>query len=234
MVYFSAFASKFVCYCSQILSSSIRTDERKCLSIQNGEPGNTSQQHLPLKATPTQLNAVFPQKGVIRIFKQEFSNHQVPSIQHGGLQQQMYRQPTHTEQMLKDSHQQPKYQCQNEVQQLDPAIITSPNCQAPSQHGAVLPQKGAARTFKQELINYQVPSIQHGGLQQKIFMDSHQQPKYQSQNVVRQQENALVTSRKQCMDRQAPYQHNGGSGNTRQHRIYKKFTPQQTSRPQPE
>ncbi|TVU30920.1 hypothetical protein EJB05_22573 [Eragrostis curvula] len=121
----------------------------------------------------------------------------------------------------------------NIMQQHIPLKVT------PTQHNEVLPQKVGARTFKQEC--NEGPSIQPGGLQkqmhpqgtqmQQMFKDSHQQPKYQNQAEVLQQEGAMGTYRKECTAVQAPSQHNGGSGNARHHQISSKLsTSQQTSK----
>ncbi|CAL4924756.1 unnamed protein product [Urochloa decumbens] len=95
---------------------------------QNGEPGIAGQQHI-LKATSTHHNEVFRQKGA--------TIHQVSSNQHGGLQPKMLSEPTHTQQMLKDSHHH-GHQQQNEVLLQDVAMRTSRKAfidhQASSQH----------------------------------------------------------------------------------------------------
>uniref|UniRef100_A0A0A9G5W3 C3H1-type domain-containing protein n=1 Tax=Arundo donax TaxID=35708 RepID=A0A0A9G5W3_ARUDO len=119
-----------------------RTDETKCLlSLQSGEPGNTRQQRIYSKATPTQHNEVLAQKGAAKTFKPELIDHPIPSIQHGGLQQQIFPKPTHTQQSLKDSQQGPSYQHQDEV----------------------LPQERAMRTSQKEFIDHQAPSQHNGG-----------------------------------------------------------------------
>ncbi|KAL6642975.1 hypothetical protein ACP70R_021156 [Stipagrostis hirtigluma subsp. patula] len=100
-----------------------------------------------------------------------------------------------------------------------------------TQHNEVLPQKGVTRTLKQELIDH------HGGSQQQIFSkptttqqlfkNMHQQPHIQHQCEVPPQERATRISSKEFTDRQISSQHNGGSGDTRQHQISSKPAPKE-------
>ncbi|RLN17740.1 zinc finger CCCH domain-containing protein 62-like [Panicum miliaceum] len=117
-----------------------RVSERKDPSPQNGEPGNTRQQHISSKATTSHHNKVFPQKGATRTFKQEFNGHQISSNQHGGSQPKVLSDPTHTQQMFKDHHH--GYQQRNEV----------------------LPQEVPMRTSRKAFVDHQAPSQHNGGL----------------------------------------------------------------------
>ncbi|WVZ58762.1 hypothetical protein U9M48_008994 [Paspalum notatum var. saurae] len=117
-----------------------------------------------------------------------------------------------------------------------------PSNSASTHHNEVLPQKVAIRTFKEEFIDRQVSSIQHGGVQREVlseptytqqaFKDSSQHQSFQQQNDVLPQVVAIRTSRKAFIDQQAPSQHNGGSGNTRHHQIFSKATPSMFKYPQ--
>ncbi|PUZ39398.1 hypothetical protein GQ55_9G304800 [Panicum hallii var. hallii] len=117
-----------------------RVSERKDPSPQNGEPGNTRQQHISSKATTSHHNKVFPQKGATRTFKQEFNGHQISSNQHGGSQLKVLSDPTHTQQMFKDNHH--GYQQRNEV----------------------LPQEVPMRTSRKAFVDHQAPTQHNGGL----------------------------------------------------------------------
>jgi hypothetical protein len=123
-----------------IFVSSFRVSEKKDPSPQNGEPGNTRQQHISSKATTSHHNKVFPQKGATRTFKQEFNGHQISSNQHGGSQLKVLSDPTHTQQMFKDHHH--GYQQRNEV----------------------LPQEVPMRTSRKAFVDHQAPSQHNGGL----------------------------------------------------------------------
>ncbi|KAL6883358.1 hypothetical protein ACP4OV_010772 [Aristida adscensionis] len=81
-----------------------RPGERKGPFLQNVQPENTRQLHISRKTAPTQHNEVLLQKGATRTLKQEITDHQVPSVQYGGSQQQILLKPTHTQQVFKDSH----------------------------------------------------------------------------------------------------------------------------------
>ncbi|KAG2549324.1 hypothetical protein PVAP13_9KG268500 [Panicum virgatum] len=116
-----------------------RVGERNGPSPQNGEPGNTKQQHISSKATTSHHNEVFPQKGATGSFKQEFNGYQISSNKNGGPQPKMLSDPTRTQQMFKDHH--CGYQQRNEV----------------------LPQKVPMGTSRKAFVNHQAPSQHNGG-----------------------------------------------------------------------
>ncbi|RCV42889.1 hypothetical protein SETIT_9G251500v2 [Setaria italica] len=147
-----------------------RVGERKGPSPQNGEPGNTRQQHISSKAISTHHNEVFPQMGATRNFQQEFNGNQVSSNQHGGPQP--FSEPTHTQQMFKDSHHHHSYQQRNEVLSQEVAMITSRKAflgrQAPSQHNG-----GSGSTKHHPISSKPTPST---------FKYPQQPPKHQNHN----------------------------------------------------
>ncbi|KAJ1295620.1 hypothetical protein BS78_01G237100 [Paspalum vaginatum] len=100
-----------------------RVSEIKGPSLQNGEPGNTRKQHIPSNAASTHHNEVLSQKAAIRTFKQEFIDRQVSSIQHGGVQRKILSEPTHTQQVFKDSSKHQSFQQQNDIL---PQIFSKP------------------------------------------------------------------------------------------------------------
>ncbi|KAK3153610.1 hypothetical protein QOZ80_2BG0178220 [Eleusine coracana subsp. coracana] len=145
-----------------------RTGEGKCPSLQNGEPENTRHQHLPLKATPTKHNEVLPQKGATRTFKQEFINHQVPSIQHRELQKQQHLPlkagPTQYNEVLPQN---------GATRTFKQEFI---NHQVPSiQHGGLQQQLYPQPTHTQQM-----------------FKDQYQQPKYQTPTLKHQDHNRVL------------------------------------------
>ncbi|RLN41609.1 zinc finger CCCH domain-containing protein 62-like [Panicum miliaceum] len=164
-----------------------RVGERKGPSPQNGEPGNTRQQHISSKATTSHHNEVFPQKGATRTFKQEFNGHQVYSNQHGGPQPKMLSDPTHTQQMFKDHHH--SYQQRNEV----------------------LPQEVPMGTSRKAFVDHQLPSQQYGGSgntnhrqmsskpTRSTLKYSQQPPRHQNHN---EEDGLKSTYREQLFDHQ--------------------------------
>lgn len=148
----------------------IRVSGRKGTSFQNGEPGNTRQQHVSSKATSTHYNELLPQKGSTRTFKPELIDYQASSIQQGGMQQNLLLNPTHTQQLFKNSSPHQSFQQQNDA----------------------LTQEGAIGTFRKAFIDHHVPSQHNKGLGNTshhqisskptpIFM-SQQVPKHQGHN----------------------------------------------------
>lgn len=98
---------------------------RKGPSFQNVEPGNTRQQHVSSKATSTHHNELLQQKDSTRAFKPEHIDSQVSSIQHGALQQQILINPTHTQQLLKNSSPHQRFQQRNYALTQEGAMRTS-------------------------------------------------------------------------------------------------------------
>ncbi|KAF8723330.1 hypothetical protein HU200_021852 [Digitaria exilis] len=131
----------------QVVSASIvqqRISDRKGPSPQNGEPGNTRQQHISSKATSTQQhNEVLSQKGATRTLKQEFNGHQISS---------------NPQQMFKDSHRHHGYQPRNEVLPQEVAVRTSREVfadrQATSQHNG-----GSGNTKHHQISSKATPSL---------------------------------------------------------------------------
>ncbi|CAD6212510.1 unnamed protein product [Miscanthus lutarioriparius] len=102
-----------------------RVNGRKGPSFQNGEPGNTRQQHVSSKATSTHHNELLPQKGSARTFKPELIDYQVSSIQYGGMQQKLLSNPTHTQQLFKNSSPHQSFQQEDDALTQEGAIRTS-------------------------------------------------------------------------------------------------------------
>ncbi|CAN6283079.1 unnamed protein product [Urochloa humidicola] len=145
--------------------------ERTDPSTQNGEPGNIRQQQISLKAASTHLDE-FSQKGATKSSKQEFNDHQVSSNQYGGLQPKMLSEPTHTQQMYKDSHHHHGYQQRNEILLQEVAVRTSRKAfidhQSPSQHNG-----GSGYTKHHQISSKPTPAM---------FKHPPQSPKHQDRN----------------------------------------------------
>ncbi|BAF26424.2 Os10g0391300 [Oryza sativa Japonica Group] len=145
-------------------------------SLQHGESGNSSQQHLSSKQTPTeqllhylpqfphpqQHNEVLLQKGTSRTSTTQLINHQAPSLQHAvkveTTQQQQQQQPPKSikpapiQQSSAYPQQYPKHQHHNQA---------LPRVPPSQEQRAAVSQTSAAR---QDFTNHQAPpSRQHGG-----------------------------------------------------------------------
>lgn len=147
----------YIYNCAYIIVSSLRISDRKGPPPQNGEPGNTRQQHISSKATSTLHNGVLPQKGATRTFKQEFNGHQVSS---------------NPQQRFMDSHHHHGYQQRHEVLPQEVAVRTSRKVlvdhQATSQHN------GGSGNTKHHLISSKAtPSL---------LEYPHQPPKHHNHN----------------------------------------------------
>lgn len=187
-VSFIEFLGIYIYNCAYIaFLSSIRVSGRKGPSFQNGEPGNTRQQHVSSKATSTHHNELLPQKGSTRTFKPELIDYQVSSIQHGGMQQKLLLNPTHTQQLFKNSSPHQSFQ-QDDALTQEGAIRTSRKAfidhHVPSQHN-----KGSGNTSHHQISSKPTP----------IFKPQ-QVPKHQGHN---EEDGLRKTCREQLFDHQS-------------------------------
>uniref|UniRef100_A0A0E0QYL6 C3H1-type domain-containing protein n=1 Tax=Oryza rufipogon TaxID=4529 RepID=A0A0E0QYL6_ORYRU len=201
-------------------------------SLQHGESGNSSQQHLSSKQTPTeqllhylpqfphpqQHNEVLLQKGTSRTSTAQLTNHQAPSLQHAvkaettQQQQQLPKsiKPAPIQQSSAYPQQYPKNQHHNqELPRVPPS----------QEQRAAVSQTSAAR---QDFTNHKAPpSRQHGGSenmrrqeissrptltptpQQAVSYTQQQPPNHQYRNEAFRQQGGTSTSGTGFMDRQS-------------------------------